>query len=177
MRGKGVVLLALLSSLTLTGCGRSTRVAQAFNQAIVAGNQTLEKADQDFGEALGTALRGGPADVATARRLYEVACQALRTVQSDARSLRVPPSQAARDLYDAYQGYLAGEERMLLQDLGEVMSLLENTRLDDGERTRRVAEILTRMEGTEASDLAKLIAAQQTFAREYDVTLRNPQGE
>lgn len=174
MRFQGVCScrLVLLTALTLSGCGGLASGALEFNEKIVAGNQKLEKAGREFGEAIGAALRGGPTEIAEARRLYDVACQTLRTVQSDTRSLRVPSSQAARDLYDGYQNFLEGQERLVLQDLGEVMNLLEDSSLNEQEKAERIAPILTRIQSTETSDLATLSSLQQEFATEYGIKLQ-----
>lgn len=171
IQGACPFLLALLPALTLSGCGGLTSGALQFNEKIVQGNQKLEKAGQEFGEALGAALQGGPTEIAEARRLYDVACQTLRTVQSDTRSLQVPSSQAARNLYAAYQRFLEGQERMVLQDMGEVMKLLEDSALNEQEKAQRIVPILTQIQTTETTDLATLKSLQQAFAKEYNIIL------
>lgn len=167
-----VAVLALVSSLPFAGCGVSQRQALEFNEAIVGGNLKLEKAGRDLGDAIGTALGGEPADVAEAGRLYDVACQTLRQVKADTRALRVPDSKSARDLYAAYQTFLAGQERLLLRDMDEIMNLIEAAGLDQTERAQGVVAILERIQGAEGEELAVLKSAQQAFAREYNVILQ-----
>jgi hypothetical protein len=172
IRTTGVAALALLPLVAFVGCGSSTKEAVAFNQTIVTANQRLASVGQEFGEAIGRALAGGPADVAQVKQLYDKTKQVVQQVKAEMQSVQVPPSNAAQTLYDADQKFLQGQERMIEKDFGEVVKLLENSELDKAERAQKVAAIFARVEKAEQADLAALKAAQKGFAQEYNLTLQ-----
>ncbi len=164
--------LALLPLLALAGCGNSTKDAVAFNQSLLSANQKLQAAGREFGEGVGRAMAGGAGDVAQLRQSYDKTRQVVQQVKADMQSVQVPSSQSAQDLYDAHQKFLQGQERMIEKDLGEVMKLLENSKLDKKERAQKVTAILTRIGSAEQADLDALKNAQRKFAQEYNLTLQ-----
>jgi aromatic ring hydroxylase len=172
IRTTGVAALALLPLAALAGCNGSTKDALAFNQAIVNANQKLASAGQELGQAIGRAAAGGPAEIAQAKQLYDQTKQVMQQVKADIQAVHVPSSSTAQALHDADQKFLQGQERIIEKDFAEVIKLLEDTKMDKGERAQKLAAIFSKVGNTEQTDLASLRTAQRDFAKEYNLTLQ-----
>jgi hypothetical protein len=168
----GAAALALLSLTSLVGCGPSTQELAAFNQKIVTANQRLATVGQEFGESVGRAITGGPADAAQSRQLYNKARQTVKDVKAEMQTLQVPPSNSARGLYDAYQKFLDSQERMMEKDFGEIVKLLEDSKMNQVEKAQKIEAIADRDGKVEQTDLTALKAAQQVFAQESNLKLQ-----
>jgi hypothetical protein len=145
--------------------------AKQFNDALVNANKRLENAGRDFGLAVGPAVAGNEVNLFQVRRTYNQLVQTLNEVKADMRALKVPPSQSARAFYDAHQRALAGQEQMVQNDLGEIVRLVEDPRMNKAARAQRIQEIMQRSTKREQEDLEPLRTAQREFAREYNLLL------
>jgi hypothetical protein len=171
-RNTCLAAIALLSLTSLVGCGNSTQEALAFNQKIVSANQKLSAAGQEFGQSVGRAVAGGPAEAAQSRQLYNKARQAVKDVKAEMQSVQVPSSNAARALYEAHQKFLDSQEHMIDKDFGELVKVLEDSKMDKSEKAQKIEAVITRAGKVEQSDLETLKAAQRTFAQEYNLKVQ-----
>jgi hypothetical protein len=167
-----LALAPVFGLIMLAGCNRPGP-ALAYNQALVEGTQRLTKAGEGFGRAAGAALvSSNDADIARADQSFQELKNTIKAVQSDTKSLTVPPGQAAKELSEAFDRFLQQQEESVNKEFKEMLDVVKDKKTGLAEKQKRFNQILSRASQGEQGSLAPLQAAQQKFAREHNVTLK-----
>jgi len=171
-----VPALVVAALLGLAGCGKKVTTAEAvkFNEALVATQKRLHDAGFEFGKAAAAAVGGGHVELAMAARAHESAQEALERVRSELRMIQVPKAASAQQFHDAYVKMIAEQEKLLVEEFGAILKVLQDPRQTPEQRRRRIQVIITYLQKLERESLAPVRDAQAAFAGEFNITLRAP---
>jgi hypothetical protein len=169
MRHGWIVLIG--SMLVVAGCGHE---AIDFNNQIAAIHARLGTAVEEFGQVIHPAVQEGKP--LTADELTE-AVERLRgqltAANEQSGQLRVPELPQATELYAAHQTFLAGEQRLIQEELAEIERLLAK-QLTVGEVQDRLKVRLAAFKLAESRLLDTMHAAQRQFAEANRLKLTKP---
>ena len=166
-------LLAGVLLAAISGCSKvSTAEAVKFNDALVAANKRLSQAGKEFGEAAVKAIEGQTLEVAMAKRAFVKVSEAMESVNSEMRLIKVPDSPSGRKFHEEYLALLKTEEQMVKDDLGAIMRLLENPAQTPAMRQRKIVPIARYLDQMDDQNLARIRQVQAAFAKEHGFKIK-----
>jgi hypothetical protein len=112
-------------------------------------------------------------EVAAARAANNGAAATLAEVKTEFAALTVPPSKSARDLADAYQRFLAGQEESLGKEHRQILALLETKGAPPPTRRSQINALRKQALDREAAALVELRDLQAAFTRENDIVVKS----
>jgi hypothetical protein len=165
--------LAAAALLALGGCSRGVTSEQArqYNNALVDAYERIGKAMLEFGQAAGAALEGQTIEVAKAKREHENLADAVTRTRADIRIIQMPKSETAKAFYDEVEKLLASQEKMVKEDMGRIVKVLEDPSLNARERQRRIVPMAQYLESMDRDAYGPVLAAQAEFARAHGFQL------
>ena len=172
---KIVFTIVLISLLTLAGCGKGPSKAEAirFNGALVDANGRIGKAVTVFAEAAGAAISGGIIEVGKAKREFENLSDAVDRAKSDARSVKVPDTSAAKVFHTASEKLLKKEEAMVKEDCRLILVAFEDSLLTPQQRLAKIRPIVGYLGSLDRAEVAGVKAAQMAFAKKQGFDLKS----
>jgi hypothetical protein len=161
--------------LSIIGCASQAHTEKEeiveFNNVLISAIKRINQSGFDFGIEIGRELEKPAKDDA---KLQAALMEHLRTIEKSkeaARSLKVPNSKAARELYQAYQLLLDNQEKTFKTFGPSLIELIVDENLGKGDKDAKVKEIIQRGHEIEMADAEKVMAAQKALVKEQDVKL------
>jgi len=144
--------------------------AVQFNNVVVEAQRKLR--------AIGARVAGGAQAprtvaelVATLRKASTELDQAIKAVEAEMKSWKVPDSEEARALLAAFRKCLQGYRELTERDIPEFLRVVQ-ARGEASEKESRIRAIAERIQATEEANLKALQQAQKDFARRNGIPLR-----
>lgn len=162
----GVCLL-----LALCGCNARQQEAVEFNNRLTEFNQQLMQAHQQFFEVFHAQRATGEID--KIRVAHDELSERFDAVQAEAEKVAVPEFDGAQQFYDAIQRYVATEGKVIHEDYGELIDVLEDPSLNTEAETNKLQQIIDRAHQAQEKSLAEVETAQQAFAKQFGLKLEN----
>ncbi len=162
----GVCLL-----LVLCGCNARQQEAVEFNNRLTEFNQQLMQAHQQFFEEFHAQRDAGEID--KIRAAHKKLSDRFDAIQAEAEQVDLPEFDGAREFYDAIQRYIATEGKVIHEDYGEMIDVLEDRSLNSEAETNKLQAIIDRAHAAQEKSLAEVEAAQQAFAKQFELKLEN----
>ena len=163
------LFLSLVAGLTtMPGCGGKDAVT--FNDNIVQSIQRLQVVGQKFSSTLVPLFQGGSANAAEVRQAHKESVEALAAVKADISTWKVPSGDSAQQLHQSFLMVLKTQDEAINQ-FGEAAKIVEDSKLLNQVKARRIAEIFEKLEGGEKAAVQDLQAKQQAFAKDFKIKL------
>ena len=166
--------MAVAALLALPGCGKKVTAEQArqYNNALVDSYERIGKQMILFGTAAGAALEGQIIEVAKAKREHENLVDAVSRTRADIRIVQMPKSEAAKIFYEEVDKLLASQEKMVKEDMGLIVKVLEDPSLSARDRQRKIVPIVQYLDSMDRQAYAPVRAAQANFATTHGFALK-----
>jgi hypothetical protein len=161
---------AVLAVCVAAGAGCNKKYL-SFNESISGANKKLEAAGKKFGEALVQAITSGN-DTGAVRTSYENVKSVFTAVKAEMQALAVPNDATSKELYQAHQKFLAGQEKAINVDLAQVVKLVEDKSTPLAAKGGQITSLLSKIEAEENRELATLQQVQRKFADAHNMKLR-----
>jgi hypothetical protein len=148
--------------------------ALKYNNALGSFNKKLYEAGRKLGTTIGPALKGQAADLEEVRKAYAEIAKALNQVKKEVAALKVPNSDSARKLAKIYERFLKNQEATIRKDMAEIVRTVEGTNPPDQAGQKRLLRLIQDIGQREMVIIRELQQAQEDFAREHGIKLKNP---
>lgn len=170
---RAVLAFTAAAVVAVSGCSRVTsEQARQYNDALVDAYQRIGKAMIAFGKAAGEALDGQIIAVAKAKREHENLVEAVARTRADIRIISMPKSETAKAFYDEVEKLLTAQEKMVKDEMGRIIKVLEDPSLDARERQRKIVPIIQYLDTMDRDAYAPVLAAQAAFANAHGFSLQ-----
>jgi hypothetical protein len=173
----GLVFLLLVGGgiaavVWLAHNSRNRANAFALNEAILNANRKLQAAGMTFGTGLAPLRQGQEADAKVLKMAQQNALKVLADVQAEMKAVKVPSVAEADELYQAHQQMLQNQEKIIKDQFGEIVRVVEDKNLSPAQKWQKITAVFIQAQQLENSDLAALRAAQKRLADKFNVELR-----
>lgn len=154
--------------LLLAGCARPVDPVE-FNDALAWSNRQLADSAVKFRAKLDPIEQGKPVDAEGVQSTYNDVQKVFNQVQADLSKLKPKESTSMQEFYEAYETYLAGEEKFIKEDLKTVRDIALDTQTSNEAKKTEIANAFKRIKNVEEENLKVLRAAQQKYANDMKI--------
>jgi hypothetical protein len=168
------LLLAAAGAALLVGGCRKTQVtseeALKFHNFLREQHQRVEAAEKKFQRQLNEALETKDA-LPALQKAYKAYQRTIVDVNAETTETQRPGDASSTRYFRAYRGFL--KERMeLVEKRRSLVFLLDDGKLTDEERAKRVSALVDAIRAQDESSVRKFMDEQKTYARQHNLELK-----